>query len=77
MKKYIQPKIKSVELDPDQAILQVCVVAGVYLSLNPSSCVGSQGTSGPAPMICTAGNRARGPYTGVTTTRWSASGIPS
>ena len=34
MKKYIEPKIKAVELDPDQAILQVCMVGGVYLSDN-------------------------------------------
>ena len=35
MKKYIQPKIKSVSLDPDQAILQVCQVGGGYFSDTP------------------------------------------
>lgn len=31
-KKYIKPKIKSVELKPEQSILQVCFLGGVYLS---------------------------------------------
>jgi hypothetical protein len=31
MKKYIQPKIRSVKLDPKQAMLQVCKAGGFYL----------------------------------------------
>ncbi|MDD4203403.1 MAG: hypothetical protein PHQ52_08055 [Candidatus Omnitrophica bacterium] len=31
MKKYLQPKIKAVMLDPDQAILQTCMVGGAYM----------------------------------------------
>ncbi|MDD4202498.1 MAG: hypothetical protein PHQ52_03435 [Candidatus Omnitrophica bacterium] len=31
MKKYIQPKIKSIELDPKQALLQICRIGGIYL----------------------------------------------
>ncbi|MDD4202766.1 MAG: hypothetical protein PHQ52_04810 [Candidatus Omnitrophica bacterium] len=30
-KKYIQPKITSVYLDPEQALLQVCRAGGIYL----------------------------------------------
>ncbi|MDD4202633.1 MAG: hypothetical protein PHQ52_04120 [Candidatus Omnitrophica bacterium] len=30
MKKYTQPKIKSIVLDPEQAVLEVCKVAGGY-----------------------------------------------
>ncbi|MDD4202497.1 MAG: hypothetical protein PHQ52_03430 [Candidatus Omnitrophica bacterium] len=33
MKKYIQPKIKCVELDPKQALLQVCAIGGVYFEI--------------------------------------------
>ncbi|MDD4202508.1 MAG: hypothetical protein PHQ52_03485 [Candidatus Omnitrophica bacterium] len=29
-KKYTQPKIRSVNLDPEQAVLQVCQIGGVY-----------------------------------------------
>ena len=34
MKKYIKPKIKAIDLDPDQAILAVCQVAGAYFLFN-------------------------------------------
>ncbi|MDD4202560.1 MAG: hypothetical protein PHQ52_03745 [Candidatus Omnitrophica bacterium] len=30
-KKYIQPKIRSIKLDPKQSMLQVCRVGGLYL----------------------------------------------
>ncbi|MDD4202118.1 MAG: hypothetical protein PHQ52_01475 [Candidatus Omnitrophica bacterium] len=39
MKKYIQPKIKAIKLDSDQAILQVCKVGGDYFG------VGTNGTN--------------------------------
>ena len=45
MKKYIEPKIKAVELDADQAILQVCMVGGAYLGEAMSP-----GTSRCTPM---------------------------
>lgn len=32
-KKYKQPKIKRIQLDAEQAILQVCAVGGVYMLL--------------------------------------------
>ncbi|MDD4203215.1 MAG: hypothetical protein PHQ52_07090 [Candidatus Omnitrophica bacterium] len=34
MKKYIQPKITVVNLDSEQAILQVCKIGGAYGSIN-------------------------------------------
>ena len=34
MKKYTSPKIKSVALDPEQAILEVCRVGGAYMYTN-------------------------------------------
>lgn len=41
MKKYIEPKIKAVELDPKQAVMQVCVVGGIYLNANVPPWCGS------------------------------------
>ncbi|MDD4202865.1 MAG: hypothetical protein PHQ52_05305 [Candidatus Omnitrophica bacterium] len=32
MKKYNKPCIKSIPLDPDQAVLEVCKVGGAYFS---------------------------------------------
>ncbi|MDD4202536.1 MAG: hypothetical protein PHQ52_03625 [Candidatus Omnitrophica bacterium] len=32
MKKYIQPKIKAIQLNEDQAVLQVCKSGGKYFS---------------------------------------------
>ncbi|MDD4203411.1 MAG: hypothetical protein PHQ52_08095 [Candidatus Omnitrophica bacterium] len=37
-KKYSQPKIESIELNPNQAILEVCQVGGGYL-FSTNSCV--------------------------------------
>ena len=54
MKKYIEPKIKAVELDADQAILQVCSVGGKYFEsiiLPPSTGICVYGTGG-AFMSC-------------------------
>ena len=45
MKKYIQPKIKAVSLNPDQAILQVCMLGGAYWHNNTTQTpTGCQGT---------------------------------
>ena len=38
MKKYICPKVKVVILDPKQAVLEVCVVAGKYM-LGTNYCI--------------------------------------
>ena len=55
MKKYIEPKIKQIPLDPKQAILQVCKAGGQYLSLTTPSQGGrgagcATGTTGPGPQ---------------------------
>ena len=42
MKKYIEPKIKAIILDPDQSILQVCKVGGIYFQAG-TQCLGSFG----------------------------------
>ena len=48
MKKYTSPKIKAIQLDPEQAVLEVCAVAGVYLDIQvPPSCGHSSGIIGP------------------------------
>ena len=31
--KYIEPKIKAIILDPEQAVLEVCVIGGLYLKI--------------------------------------------
>ena len=44
MKKYIEPKIQEVDLDPRQATLQVCMAGGVYIYEFTAGniCVGSR-----------------------------------
>ena len=37
MKKYIKPKIKAIQLDPEQAVLQVCQVGGAYFRITGST----------------------------------------
>ncbi|MDD4202863.1 MAG: hypothetical protein PHQ52_05295 [Candidatus Omnitrophica bacterium] len=37
--KYISPKIKVVKLDPEQALIQICVIGGAYMSPGRNSCV--------------------------------------
>jgi hypothetical protein len=48
MKKYIKPKISSIELDPEQAILNVCAVGGIFMlqKVSPSIywCITRTGT---------------------------------
>ena len=58
MKKYTKPKIQSVRLNPEQAILQVCKVGGVYI-WTATRC----GSTGPIVLSCTIsikGVRERG-----------------
>ncbi|MDD4201878.1 MAG: hypothetical protein PHQ52_00230 [Candidatus Omnitrophica bacterium] len=31
MRKYIQPKIKAIQLHPEQSILAICAIGGLYL----------------------------------------------
>ena len=47
MKKYIGPKIKAIQLDPEQAILEVCAVSGVYLNSSPTPWCGTATGAGP------------------------------
>ncbi|MDD4202186.1 MAG: hypothetical protein PHQ52_01835 [Candidatus Omnitrophica bacterium] len=53
MKTYVSPKTKVVQLDPDQAILQICAVEGIFLRNGADTfpyCGRILGTTGP---ICT------------------------
>ncbi|MDD4201992.1 MAG: hypothetical protein PHQ52_00815 [Candidatus Omnitrophica bacterium] len=49
MKKYIEPKIRAIKLDSEQAIIQVCQVGGNYLWTNGTrtSCIGDGGALVP------------------------------
>jgi hypothetical protein len=54
-KTYMQPKIKSINLEPEQAILQVCQIGGAYfgftvVTIPTSYCEGGTRT-GPNPCI--------------------------
>ena len=46
MKKYTQPKIRSIVLNAEQAILQVCQVGGAYFSGAQEQCL-AKGTNPP------------------------------
>ncbi|MDD4202115.1 MAG: hypothetical protein PHQ52_01460 [Candidatus Omnitrophica bacterium] len=43
MKKYIQPKIKAISLIPEQAILEVCKLSGLYFELGVKCVYGTGG----------------------------------
>ena len=58
MKKYIEPKVKAVKLDSEQALLTVCQTGGAFMSAT-SLCVGPVGTALP-PMSCTSSVRSVG-----------------
>ena len=49
MKKYIEPKIKAIKLDPEQALLEICAVGGLYLNpgTTPPICISVSYPSGP------------------------------
>ncbi|MDD4202175.1 MAG: hypothetical protein PHQ52_01780 [Candidatus Omnitrophica bacterium] len=72
MKKYIQPKIKVIELDSKQAILQVCKINGVYLTL-AEDCVYVFG--GTVPIMCY--NTPKGATTFLFDGKKEAQNIPS
>jgi hypothetical protein len=50
MKKYQQPKIKKVVLDPEQAVLQVCKVGGQYFLVGFTRCMGIGGSFMLSPL---------------------------
>ena len=57
MKKYIKPKIKAVSLDPEQAVLAVCVNAGfgAWITTATTYCAYFQNSGGIGS--CTSGPR--------------------
>ena len=64
MKKYIEPTIKVVRLDPEQAVLQVCQLNGNYFE-STTLCVGTRNTGGPARCTLTVRSVPTSPaYTG-------------
>ncbi|MDD4203463.1 MAG: hypothetical protein PHQ52_08355 [Candidatus Omnitrophica bacterium] len=59
MKKYIQPKIKLIELDSAQAIIQVCSVGGNYMRAGGIQCGGEIGETSVYSFQCTISVRGR------------------
>ncbi|MDD4202023.1 MAG: hypothetical protein PHQ52_00970 [Candidatus Omnitrophica bacterium] len=55
-KKYVSPKLKAVELDCKQAMLQVCKAGGGYFWTSPIGWCIQTGTS----MSCPVGGKAGG-----------------
>ena len=69
MKQYITPKIKSIELNAEQAILQICQLGGIYIYIQPyvsSRCaiIGSTGVAGSRYTcpVSVKGRSTTGPY---------------
>ena len=52
MKQYTPPKIKAVELDPGQAILQVCRAGGIYLDASVTSIMMCSTKTGGVGALC-------------------------
>lgn len=52
MTKYIAPKIKSIELDPEQAVLEVCQIDGNYFTSNHLGSPACAMGTGAAPYDC-------------------------
>ncbi|MDD4203407.1 MAG: hypothetical protein PHQ52_08075 [Candidatus Omnitrophica bacterium] len=64
MKKYVQPKIKAMELSPEQAILNVCQVGGGYMSGPPTNTSGycmSAGSVAACRVVVRGGTKLAGP----------------
>jgi hypothetical protein len=57
MKKYIQPKIKSIELDSKQTILQACKISAVGIYFYAGTFCRYALTGGPTPgtIFCDTG----------------------
>ena len=68
-KQYITPKIKAVELDPKQAILQTCRVAAtaIYFTVATNRCNYGAGP-GPSTATCNTPIKGKSSITGVRTT---------
>ena len=52
MKKYIEPKIKAIALDNEQAVLQVCSVSGVMFTTMVGTVYLCATTLGPPVFTC-------------------------
>ncbi|MDD4202509.1 MAG: hypothetical protein PHQ52_03490 [Candidatus Omnitrophica bacterium] len=63
MKKYIEPKIKSVLLDPDQAILEICMIDGMWFAATTQCLAFGATTSIGRPRNCV--NTVRGVGAGM------------
>ncbi|MDD4203270.1 MAG: hypothetical protein PHQ52_07370 [Candidatus Omnitrophica bacterium] len=72
MKKYVPPKIKNIELKPSQAVLQVCVVGGIYFFAGNTVCM--SGAKSPITFVCTIPNKGNSKGTAWDT---ATSSIPS
>ena len=76
-RKYKQPIIKRIKLDPSQAVLQACVVVGAYFDFGSTRCIGSNGTGAPTARNCRVS--VKGAKTTASTRRatYSLSAMPS
>lgn len=50
-KKYIKPVITRVKLDPEQAILQACIIGGIYFAGGAVDCM-SASMAGTTHITC-------------------------
>ncbi len=72
---YIKPAVQRVRLKSDQAVLQTCVVSGVYVSTMAGRCVGA-GATGAYTIACPEQIKLRSTKMG-TTESTSTSALPS
>lgn len=74
MRKYIEPKIKAVELNPEQATLAVCANAswaGVWMNSTGDVCLAVGTAGGSFTNRCTSGNRVTAGFSGDVATTFS------
>ena len=76
MKKYLEPKIKAIKLDIEQAILNVCVIGGAYFNSTATLCVGTNASTVHATAkFCRS--EPRGSGVGPCIRSWSSANEPS
>ncbi|MDD4203299.1 MAG: hypothetical protein PHQ52_07515 [Candidatus Omnitrophica bacterium] len=78
MKLYINPKIRRIKLDPNQSMLQVCSIGGIWFNIPVGNyCMISGGTVTDVLMFSTCTQSVRGVTNPTNTMAANPSEYPS
>ncbi|MDD4202637.1 MAG: hypothetical protein PHQ52_04140 [Candidatus Omnitrophica bacterium] len=77
MKSYTKPKIRSIVLDPEQSVLEICKIGGLYFGTFAQGCISLPVFTNPISATCINSVKGQSRMTDGGTLFYEANTMPS